>query len=69
MPYIEQPCNCIADLTKMASEAPQDVSMASPPPVPAGDDETKFGGYSRFEIELEVRCPIAVEELPLLRSL
>ncbi|KAK3191143.1 Mediator of RNA polymerase II transcription subunit 31 [Lecanicillium sp. MT-2017a] len=27
--------------------------MASPPPVPAGDSEVKFGGYSRFEIELE----------------
>lgn len=46
--------NCIADSTEMASEAPQDVNMASPPPVPSGDSEVKFGGYSRFEIELEV---------------
>lgn len=28
---------------------------SSPPPVPASDDEPKYGGYSRFEIELEVR--------------
>ena len=37
----------------MADEAPQDVSMASPPAAPS-DGETKYGGYSRFEIELEV---------------
>ncbi|ETS00138.1 hypothetical protein MKX07_004183 [Trichoderma sp. CBMAI-0711] len=37
----------------MASEAPQDVSMTSTPAVPAADEEPKYGGYSRFEIELE----------------
>ncbi|UKZ81152.1 hypothetical protein TrVFT333_008923 [Trichoderma virens FT-333] len=39
----------------MASEAPQDVSMSSPPAIPASDQdqEPKYGGYSRFEIELE----------------
>ncbi|KAL7947223.1 mediator of RNA polymerase II transcription subunit 31 [Trichoderma barbatum] len=37
----------------MASEAPQDVSMSSPPAVPAADQEPKYGGYTRFEIELE----------------
>jgi mediator of RNA polymerase II transcription subunit 31 len=40
----------------MASDANRDISMgSSPPPVPATDDEPKYGGYSRFEIELEVR--------------
>jgi mediator of RNA polymerase II transcription subunit 31 len=39
----------------MASEAPQDVSMTSTPAVPAADEEPKYGGYSRFEIELEVK--------------
>lgn len=41
----------------MASEAPQDVSMSSTPAVPPAadqDQEPKYGGYSRFEIELEV---------------
>lgn len=28
--------------------------MSSPPSVPAADEEPKYGGYSRFEIELEV---------------
>ncbi|KAH0495632.1 hypothetical protein TgHK011_009167 [Trichoderma gracile] len=37
----------------MASEAPQDVSMTSTPAVPPADEEPKYGGYSRFEIELE----------------
>ncbi|TFB00981.1 Mediator of RNA polymerase II transcription subunit 31 [Trichoderma ghanense] len=37
----------------MASGAPQDVSMTSTPAVPAADEEPKYGGYSRFEIELE----------------
>ncbi|KAL6871802.1 mediator of RNA polymerase II transcription subunit 31 [Trichoderma novae-zelandiae] len=38
----------------MASEAPQDVSMTSTPAVAAAaDQEPKYGGYSRFEIELE----------------
>ncbi|CEJ86772.1 Putative Mediator of RNA polymerase II transcription subunit 31 [[Torrubiella] hemipterigena] len=34
----------------MATEA-ADVKMDSPPAIP--DDEPKYGGYSRFEIELE----------------
>ncbi|CAM1501793.1 Fc.00g037770.m01.CDS01 [Cosmosporella sp. VM-42] len=38
----------------MASEPAQDVQMGSPPPVPApADTEPKYGGFSRFEIELE----------------
>ncbi|KAK6713955.1 suppressor of hpr1 [Fusarium graminearum] len=38
----------------MAEETPQDVSMESPPPAPMQtDQEPKYGGYSRFEIELE----------------
>ncbi|KAM5346800.1 hypothetical protein ACJ41O_009805 [Fusarium nematophilum] len=38
----------------MAAEGPQDVVMGSPPPVPAQTDtEPKYGGFSRFEIELE----------------
>ncbi|KAM0356135.1 hypothetical protein ACHAPU_000530 [Fusarium lateritium] len=40
----------------MATESSQDVSMGSPPPAPAQEDqeqEPKYGGYSRFEIELE----------------
>jgi mediator of RNA polymerase II transcription subunit 31 len=40
----------------MAEEASQDVSMGSPPPAPTQtEQEPKYGGYSRFEIELEVR--------------
>jgi hypothetical protein len=40
----------------MTSAANLDIPMSSsPPPVPATDDEPKYGGYSRFEIELEVR--------------
>jgi mediator of RNA polymerase II transcription subunit 31 len=40
----------------MAEEASQDVSMGSSPPAPTQtDQEPKYGGYSRFEIELEVR--------------
>jgi mediator of RNA polymerase II transcription subunit 31 len=34
---------------------PQDISMVdgqTPPPIPS--DEPKFGGFTRFEIELEV---------------
>lgn len=38
----------------MASDANRDISMGSSPPAPAADDEPKYGGYSRFEIELEV---------------
>ncbi len=37
--------------------ASQDVSMDSPPPAPPakdGSEEPMYGGYSRFEIELEV---------------
>ncbi|KAI5464079.1 SOH1-domain-containing protein [Mariannaea sp. PMI_226] len=38
----------------MATEASQDVTMGSPPHVPASSDaEALYGGYSRFEIELE----------------
>ncbi|KAK5991044.1 Mediator of RNA polymerase II transcription subunit 31 [Cladobotryum mycophilum] len=37
----------------MASDAPQDISMGSPPPQVPDDGEPKYGGYSRFEIELE----------------
>ena len=42
----------------MSAEASQDVSMESPAPAPTpaqADQEPKYGGYSRFEIELEVR--------------
>lgn len=40
----------------MTTEDIQDVQMGSPPPAPATDDkEPTYGGYSRFEIELEVR--------------
>lgn len=35
------------------SEGQQDVIMASPPNIP-NPDEPKYGGYTRFEIELEV---------------
>ncbi|KAF4332124.1 mediator of RNA polymerase II transcription subunit 31 [Fusarium beomiforme] len=35
----------------MATEDPQDVPMESPPA--QADQEPKYGGYSRFEIELE----------------
>jgi mediator of RNA polymerase II transcription subunit 31 len=39
----------------MATESSQDVPMGSPPPAPIqADQEPKYGGYSRFEIELEV---------------
>lgn len=47
--------------------ATDDVKMGSPP-APPTDGEDKYGGYSRFEIELEVRlsaratverCPVA----------
>ncbi|KPM40446.1 hypothetical protein AK830_g6116 [Neonectria ditissima] len=38
----------------MATEASQDVMMDSPPPPSAPtDSEPKYGGFSRFEIELE----------------
>ncbi|GKU12098.1 unnamed protein product [Fusarium langsethiae] len=38
----------------MTEEASQDVSMGSPPPAPTQtEQEPKYGGYSRFEIELE----------------
>lgn len=41
----------------MATESTYDVTMASPPAIPE-DSEPQYGGYSRFEIELEVSCPI-----------
>ncbi|KAF7548763.1 hypothetical protein G7046_g8560 [Stylonectria norvegica] len=37
----------------MASETQPDVQMGSPPPAPPSTSEPKYGGYSRFEIELE----------------
>ncbi|KAF5531352.1 SOH1 [Fusarium mexicanum] len=38
----------------MATEDPQDIPMGSPPEPPAEvDREPKYGGYSRFEVELE----------------
>ncbi|POR36931.1 Uncharacterized protein TPAR_02870 [Tolypocladium paradoxum] len=40
----------------MSSQAAQDVPVASPPPPAppaATDEEPMYGGYSRFEIELE----------------
>lgn len=41
---------------EMAALPSQDVTMGSPPPAPASTDtEALYGGYSRFEIELEVR--------------
>ncbi|KAK7914427.1 mediator of RNA polymerase II transcription subunit 31 [Apiospora marii] len=33
--------------------SPQDVNMSQSPPNPPAEDEPKYGGYSRFEIELE----------------
>jgi hypothetical protein len=41
----------------MSDSALQDVRMKSdqsPPPVPDDSNEPKFGGFTRFEIELEV---------------
>jgi hypothetical protein len=43
---------------------PQDVAMTdnqSPPPIPA--EEPKYGGFTRFEIELEVRINAVLSEL------
>lgn len=41
----------------MTDKTTQDVHMGSPPaPAAPTDDEIKYGGYSRFEIELEVRA-------------
>ncbi|KAK0387836.1 hypothetical protein NLU13_4081 [Sarocladium strictum] len=39
----------------MASEAPQDPAAKPPPPPPdaASDEEPRYGGFTRFEIELE----------------
>ncbi|KAH7158148.1 SOH1-domain-containing protein [Dactylonectria estremocensis] len=38
----------------MATDDPQDVVMGSPSPAPVpADTEPKYGGFSRFEIELE----------------
>lgn len=31
----------------------QDATMSQSPPNPSADDEPKYGGFSRFEIELE----------------
>jgi hypothetical protein len=39
----------------MDSPSKEDVPMESPSPPDAGDDEEpKYGGFTRFEIELEV---------------
>lgn len=47
----------------MATES-ADVDMATPPAPPA-DGESQYGGYSRFEIELEVCPPTAtLQHLP-----
>jgi len=42
-----------------------DLSATFPPqvPEPDGPDEPKYGGYSRFEIELEARTPARREML------
>ncbi|KAI0008308.1 SOH1-domain-containing protein [Xylariaceae sp. FL0662B] len=34
-----------------------EVAMRVSPPAPPADGEPKYGGYTRFEIELEVRLP------------
>lgn len=47
----------------MTTEA-ADINMDSPPAIP--DDEPKYGGYSRFEIELEV-CPPSARSQQLLQ--
>ncbi|ORY67331.1 SOH1-domain-containing protein [Pseudomassariella vexata] len=36
-----------------SSTSPQDVTMSQSTPHPPVDDEPKYGGFSRFEIELE----------------
>ena len=39
----------------MATSSPQDIAMTegqTPPPIPS--EEPKYGGFTRFEIELEV---------------
>ncbi|KAJ2970227.1 hypothetical protein NQ176_g8288 [Zarea fungicola] len=41
----------------MATGSANDVTMASPPAIPE-EREPQYGGYSRFEIELEVNFPI-----------
>ncbi|KAF4441363.1 hypothetical protein F53441_12073 [Fusarium austroafricanum] len=50
----------------MATEVPQDVPMGSPPAPPAQESqEPKYGGYSRFEVELELiqNCTQFVQSL------
>lgn len=37
-----------------STASPNDVRMGDAPPQP-GENEPKYGGYSRFELELEVR--------------
>lgn len=41
----------------MSTDVPQDAATKSPPAPPSGanEDEPRYGGYTRFEIELEVR--------------
>ncbi|KAF4629269.1 hypothetical protein G7Y89_g8879 [Cudoniella acicularis] len=55
----------------MASGPSQDVSMATPPPVPS--EEPKLGGFTRFEIELEfvqsLASPLYLNHLASLKFL
>lgn len=44
-------------LATMAADASQDVPMDMSPPAPP-TDEPMYGGYSRFEIELEVQAAL-----------
>ena len=41
-----------------------DSSAQEPPALPEGSDEPKYGGYSRFELELEVRRPPPALRVP-----
>ena len=54
----------------MASSAPgQDIAMIenqSPPPIPT--EELKYGGFTRFEIELEVRINFIISTWHILIS-
>lgn len=47
-----------------------DISMSSPsaPPPPPSDDEPKYGGHTRFELELEVQSPLALTFSHLLTA-
>lgn len=56
-------------LATMAADASQDVPMDMSPPAPP-TDEPMYGGYSRFEIELEVQAALSPLRLqsPYLES-